>query len=81
MTMGAGSIWTPDGEVPLKEKDVLPLTRRQIIMLSELHEFAHYNGITIFCKRCEQPVTGQNNDSSQVLSVSCQCREWRFDGR
>jgi hypothetical protein len=76
------SLWTPDGMVPLAERGVTPVTRREIIMLSELHEFAFNNELTgLVCKRCDHEVRGQNNDSSKVLTVACQCREWRFDGR
>lgn len=76
-----GSLWTPQGEVPTMERGITPITREEIILLSKLQEFAVRHDIVIFCKRCERNVSGQNNDSSKVLSVSCQCREWRFDGR
>lgn len=72
------SLWTPTGEVLTAEKDVVPVTRNEIILLSHLHEFAAKHQINIFCKRCEKLITGQNNDDSKRLSVACQCREFRF---
>lgn len=73
-----GSLWTMDGEVPLRERDVIPLTEREVRMLSWLHQWAADQQVNIFCKRCESPITGQNNDSTKEVSVSCGCREWRF---
>lgn len=66
------------GEVLLDEKDVVQVTRPEIILLSQLHEFAAKHQVNIFCKRCEKAITGGNNASSPYLSVSCQCREWRY---
>lgn len=73
-------LWTPDGERPLDEKDVIQIDQRELILLGHLHEFANKHQIVIFCKRCEQNIAGQNNDSpsNRTPSVSCQCREWRF---
>lgn len=78
ITPVAQTLWTPDGDVPLREKDVIPLSPQEVRMLSLLHEFAHTHQINIFCKRCSTPITGQNNDSSPYVSVNCQCREWRY---
>lgn len=78
LTQVSKPLWTPTGEVSTREKDVLPLTRDEIITLSKMHEIAHKFQMNIFCKRCEKPFSGQNNDSSPFLSVSCQCRELRF---
>ena len=75
------TLWTPGGMHALEEKDVVPLTHREVIMLSELHEFAFNHKLRIICCKCDNQITGQNNDSSKVLSVQCQCREFRFDGR
>lgn len=77
--MGRG-LWTPQGEVGLAEKNIIELLPQEVRMLADLHEFAHKHQINIFCKRCEQPVTGQNNDApgQTHVSVACQCREWRF---
>lgn len=81
ITQVRNSLWTADGEVPLTQKDVIPVTREDIILLSKLHEFAFKHQINIFCKRCSKAIQGQNNDSSKLLAVACQCREWVFDGR
>lgn len=81
LTQVANQLWTPDGEVPLREKDVTPVTRQEIITLSHFHEFAQRHNITVVCKRCDTAITGANNGNSRLLSVSCKCREWRFDGR
>lgn len=75
-----GSLWTMDGEVPLRERDVIPLTEREVRMLSWLHQWAADQQVNIFCKRCERPITGANNDDPNIRSVSvaCQCRTWVF---
>lgn len=67
-----------EGEHLIDEKDVIPISHRDLVMLSWLHEFAAKQGINIFCKQCERHISGGNNDSSTHLSVSCQCREWRY---
>lgn len=73
-------LWTPNGEVSTREKSIVELTPRDVRMLADLHEWAHHNQVNIFCKRCEQPISGQNNDApgQTRVSVQCQCREWRF---
>lgn len=76
-----GSIWTPQGEVPTAERGVEPLTRQEIIVFSQMQEVAQHHDIELRCRRCDRSITGQNNDSSKVLAVSCQCRELRYDGR
>lgn len=78
--MAGNSLWTPQGEVVLKEKDVIPLRPEEVRMLSWLHKWAHHQQVNIFCKRCEQPITGGNNDSpdAKTVSVQCQCRQWIF---
>lgn len=77
----AKSLWTPNGEVSTQEKDVTPISRDEIITLSKMHEIAFRHGMSVVCKRCDHAFTGQNNDQSRVLSIACQCRELRFDGR
>lgn len=51
-------------------------------MLAWLHEWAAKEQVNIFCKKCEKPIAGFNNDSPdrKHASVACQCREWRFTG-
>lgn len=73
------SLYIPgEGEHLLEEKDVVHISRRDLVMLSWLHEWAANQQINIFCKRCERPISGANNDSTKHPSVSCQCREWRY---
>lgn len=73
------SLWTPDGPVDLQEKDVIPvMIPMERVTLVRMHEIAHKYGLSIVCKRCDQAVTGQNNDSSPTHSIACRCREWRF---
>jgi hypothetical protein len=77
----AKTLWTPQGEVTTQEKDVTPITRDEVITLSKMHEIAFRHGMSLVCKRCDHAFTGQNNDQSRVLSISCQCRQLLFDGR
>lgn len=75
------SLWTPGGERPIAEKQVIKIVDPMILrMLSWLHKWANDQDINIFCKKCEKPIYGQNNDSSAIVAVSCQCREWRWAG-
>lgn len=72
------ALWTPDGMVSTREKDVEALTREEIIIFSKMHEVAQRLHIVLLCKACDKPFVGQNNDTSKTLSVSCGCRELRF---
>lgn len=82
LTKIRNSLYIPgQGEVSLSEKDVIPINHKELVMLSWLHEFAAKHQINIFCKNCEQPVRGNNQEGQQVRpSVSCQCREFRYGG-
>lgn len=78
---GPRGLLLPDGSThSTEEKDIIALNPRDVGMLSWLHEWAHNQQVNIFCKRCEQPIRGQNNDTpgQRYVSVTCQCREWRF---
>ena len=73
----SGSLWTPTGDLTL-DKDVVSINRQEIEMLARLESFAINQGLVIFCRKCEQPVVGHNGSTDRVLSVHCQCREWRY---
>lgn len=79
----SGHLYTADNQRISLEKNITELTRQEMQMLSWLHEWAFKQQVNIFCKRCEQPITGQNNDdpSTTHVSVGCGCREWRFKRR
>lgn len=70
----------PDGSrVNLRPKDTIDVTNpmdRQTF--ARFHEIAHKHNLSVVCRRCDSAVTGQNNDSTKVAAVACQCREWRF---
>jgi hypothetical protein len=72
-------LYGADGGVAVQdEKNVTPISQREIVMLSMLHEFAQKHGIAVVCRRCDSSFAGQNNDSSSTLAIACQCREFRF---
>lgn len=73
-----GSLWTPEGEK--FQKDTIPINQKELILLGHLHEFANKHQITIFCKKCENAIYGQNNDTTTRPSVACACREWVYGG-
>lgn len=77
--MAGNSLWTPDGMSRI-EKDVEPLTREEIVILSKMHEVAHRHQIVLVCKHCDSSFQGLNNDDPAVktLGVSCRCRELRY---
>ena len=75
-----GGLWTPEGIVDLRQKDITPVTHpmeRQT--WARFHEIAHKYGLSVVCQRCDCAITGQNNDQpGSTMSVACRCREWRF---
>lgn len=71
------ALWTPEGMVGV-EKDVIPLTRPELITLSRMHEFASKYGLSLVCKKCDSAITGANNNATPAPAVSCTCREWRY---
>lgn len=79
--MAGGSLWTPGGEHPVQERGVEPVTRDEIITLSKMQEICFNHDLTIFCRKCEKMIAGQNNGNSKVLTLQCQCRQLRYDGR
>jgi hypothetical protein len=72
------TLWTPDGNVPVREKDVVPITRNDLGMLAMLHRFAQTHGLIVVCERCDTSLGGKNNGHEANPSVACQCREFRF---
>lgn len=76
----AKSLWTPEGNRPLRERDVIPLNSTEVRMLSWLHQWAEKFQLSIICKRCDHSIHGRNNDDPSIrhVTVSCQCREWRY---
>lgn len=75
------SLWTPDGPVDLREKDVIPVSNpRERMLFVGFHEISFRHHFTVVCQRCDSAIVGQNNDSGKVWSVACRCREWRFVG-
>lgn len=74
----AGALWTPDGMVRVREKDVIPITRNELGMLAMLDRFARNHQLMVICAKCDTSVGGKNNGQEQTPSVACQCREFRF---
>jgi hypothetical protein len=73
------SLWTPEGEQALHEKNVVAVPPgREMNQWADLHFLADKYNLSIVCRSCNHGITGQNNDSSKILAVACQCREWRF---
>lgn len=72
------SLWTPEGEKLLSEKNVTPVPREELAFWTALHDYAFKYNLSIVCRSCNSAITGQNNDSAKVLAVACQCREFRF---
>lgn len=84
MDQVANVILGPRGDVlaDLREKDVVvsrdPMER---VTFGRLHTYAQRYGLRLVCQRCDNAITGQNNDNPDnrgVLTLSCRCREWRF---
>jgi hypothetical protein len=77
----AGGLLLPDGSLHRlgQQRGIVPVTspmERQTF--ARFHEIAAKYGLAVVCQQCDQSITGQNNDTTQVLSVACGCREWRF---
>lgn len=74
----AKSLWTPGGEIRIREKDVVPLTREEIGCLIGLDAFSRKHGVTVECHSCGKSLVGQNNGHETYFSVTCECREYRY---
>lgn len=57
-----------------------PLSRRDLVMFSWLHEWAVKNDVSVICKGCNGSITGRNSGHEQDPAISCQCTEWRYRG-
>lgn len=78
LSTAAKTLWTPGGNISLREKGVVPITQSDIAVLARLHEFASKHGLSLVCQRCDTAVVGHNADTDDKLAVACQCREFRF---
>ncbi len=80
MPSGNGhKLWTPEGVVA--EKDVIPISRRDVLILANLHELAQKYGFVLVCKACDNSILGRNSgheQSGEDVTVSCACREFRY---
>lgn len=67
-------------DIPIigQKKDQRPLSRRELIMFSQLHEWAVREGVTVVCKACDSAITGANSGHEPNPSIACKCREWIF---
>lgn len=76
--MGARSMWTPNGEIPLDEKGVIPIANRtELALFAGFGDLSAKYNFTVVCKECNSALIGQNNKSSTgELAVSCNCRTW-----
>lgn len=81
--MAGPRILIPGTGMVTLNKDTIEMSIQEVRVMAALHEFAHKHHVNIFCKLCEQPITGQNNDTpdTKIVSVSCTCREWVFRRR
>lgn len=72
-------LWTPDGFVGTKEKDVIPLPQHELVTLVAMSEMAQKYGLRIVCQSCDSGIQGKNSGhETAYLSVACNCREFRF---
>lgn len=73
------SLWTPDGERALAEKDVIQVTNAmERVTFARMHEIAHRYGIALVCRRCDSSIEGKNSGQDAIPSVECKCQQWRF---
>lgn len=72
------SLWTPEGEVSLQERSVVPIPQGEIILFSKFHEMGQKYGFTVVCKSCDKSVTGANSNLAPGAAVACGCREFRY---
>lgn len=73
----AGSLWTPDGEVSLRQKDVDTIAPQQMRQFQDFHALAQRLRITLVCSLCDTAIQGQNTTGGGSHAVACQCREIR----
>lgn len=72
------SLWTPEGEVNLLEKNVSHLTAQEGAALKAMHAVAQKYNIGLVCMRCDKAIQGANSGAESAYAVACQCRELRF---
>lgn len=73
-----GALWTPDGMVSVSERDVVPISLKELRALANMHEVCQRLGLTVVCMKCDKSLSGRNDGHSTTASVSCGCRELRF---
>lgn len=73
------SLWTPDGEKVLREKDVITVTdAMERVTFARMHEYAQRYGLALICQRCDTAIQGKNSGHEAIPAVACACREFRF---
>lgn len=73
----ASSLWTPGGEVPLQQKDVVPISAEMMQVFVDLHEVAQKLRIQVNCSLCGASFQGANQGTEAHFAVACSCRELR----
>lgn len=58
---------------------VKEFTKKGMVVMSEFHMIAQQNNWAIVCQSCGTPVQGSNSGNDRVLSIACQCTEYRCD--
>lgn len=63
--------------------DVVDLTIKGAVVLSNFHVLAQRFNWSIRCESCGQPVQGNNGNpgTDKYLSVACGCKEYRCEAK
>ena len=76
--MANNGLWTPDGDVPIHERDIQYVTPTEMRVLAALHAVAQRLGrVVLLCGACDSAFQGGNTGHGHVWSISCKCREIR----
>lgn len=79
--VGRSSLWTPEGEVTIGQKDVKMVSAAEGRVFREMHALAQRYRIGLVCMLCDKAIQGSNGGGESTQSVTCQCREFRFPSR
>mgnify|MGYP003333015681 CR=1 FL=1 len=77
--MAAGTLWTPDRDVPLGVSRVDQATPEEMKVFEQLDRLARKFKLVLLCPRCDKSFTGLNDGHSRTQGIHCGCREIRAE--
>lgn len=76
----AKELWLPGRGNVMIEKNVQAMSRSSLQTISRMHDVnVELGDIEVRCLRCGNSFQGANNGNERVPSISCGCREIRYN--